>query len=235
MRRLLLILGGGLTAVLAGGAAWSAARQALWVASAPASRQAIDAAAAAVLAPAAWLLVGWLGAIAALAGVAAGPGRGSARANRLLARLAPAVLRRAAAGLAGASLAAGVWAGPALANPSPAPVPEATSFDWGPPSSAASPLPAPRVPPPAAEAGLPAEGAAVTVRPGDCLWRIAAASLASAGAAPSPAEIAAAWPRWYAANRSVIGDDPGLIHPGQRLTAPTPVPAPTPAPTQEHR
>ena len=126
MRRLLLILLGGLTAVLAGDAAWTTARQAAWVASAPVSRQtvdALDAAAAAVLAPAAWLLIGWLGVIAALAGVAAGPGRGSASAGRLLARLAPSVLRRAAAGLAGASLAAGAWAGPAFADPSPAPAP----------------------------------------------------------------------------------------------------------------
>ena len=237
MRRLLLISVGSLTAVLAGDAAWTTARQAAWVASAPVSGQtvdALDAAVAAVLAPAAWLLLGWLGVVAALAGVAAGPGRGSASAGRLLARLAPSVLRRAAAGLAGASLAAGAWAAPAFADPSPAPAPQVTSFDWGPPAqpaSAASPAPAPQSGPSADPRGPAGDGAAITVRPGDCLWQIAAESLASTGAAPTTAEIAAAWPRWYAANRSVIGDDPGLIHPGQRLTPPASVPTAT----QEHR
>jgi hypothetical protein len=34
-------------------------------------------------------------------------------------------------------------------------------------------------------------------------------------------DIAAAWPRWYAANRAVIGPDPGLIRPGQELMPPS--------------
>jgi nucleoid-associated protein YgaU len=34
------------------------------------------------------------------------------------------------------------------------------------------------------------------------------------------AEVAAQWPRWHAANRSVIGDDPDLLLPGQVLRAP---------------
>lgn len=241
MRRLLLISAGSLTSVLAGDAAWATARQAAWVASVPVSGptvDAVDAAAAAVLAPAVWLLLGWLGVVAALGGVAAGPGRGSASAGWLLARLAPRVLRRTAAGLAGASLAAGAWAGPAFADPSPAPAPQATSFDWGPPAqptSAARPAPAPQAAPSAGPRNPAGEGAAITVRPGDCLWQIAAAALASTGAAPSTAEIAAAWPRWYAANKSVIGDDPGLIHPGQRLSPPAPVATTTTTATQEHR
>lgn len=57
----------------------------------------------------------------------------------------------------------------------------------------------------------------VTVRPGDSLWAIAEAHL---GPGASEAEIAEAWPRWYAQNRGVIGDDPGLIHPGQVLVTP---------------
>ena len=258
MRRLLLILIGGATAVLACDAAWTAARQAAWVATAPVSRHAVDAASAAVLAPAAWLLIGWLGVIAALAGMAAGPGRGSASAGRLLARLAPRVLRRAAVGLAGASLAAGAWSGPAFADPSPAPppssapapasAPQATTFDWGPPAqpkASVSPAPALRPAPSAGPGGQPGGEATVTVRPGDCLWQIAAESLASTGDAPSAAEIAADWPRWYAANQAVIGDDPGVIFPGQRLTAPESVPtvpgpdtatrSPISPPTQEPR
>ena len=57
----------------------------------------------------------------------------------------------------------------------------------------------------------------VTVRSGDCLWRIAARRLRSA----SPAAIAAEWPRWWQTNRAVIGADPGLIQPGQHLARPT--------------
>ena len=55
------------------------------------------------------------------------------------------------------------------------------------------------------------------VHRGDTLWSVAARQL---GPDATPAEIARAWPRWYAANREVIGDDPGLILPGQVLTAP---------------
>jgi len=57
----------------------------------------------------------------------------------------------------------------------------------------------------------------VRVRPGDSLWLVAAHRL---GADASDADIAAEWPRWYAANRAVIGDDPARIEPGQMLDAP---------------
>lgn len=57
----------------------------------------------------------------------------------------------------------------------------------------------------------------IVVRPGDTLWAIAARSL-PAGA--SNRQVAASCARWYAANRAVIGDDPGLIRPSQRLTPP---------------
>ena len=36
----------------------------------------------------------------------------------------------------------------------------------------------------------------------------------------SDADRAAEWPRWWAANRDVVGDDPDLLRPGQRLVAP---------------
>jgi hypothetical protein len=58
---------------------------------------------------------------------------------------------------------------------------------------------------------------AVTVRAGDSLWSIAAAHLGNDATA---SQIAAAWPRWYAENRRVVGDDPTLIRPGQRLRPP---------------
>lgn len=59
--------------------------------------------------------------------------------------------------------------------------------------------------------------AEVVVRRGDTLWSIAARQLpAGAGAA----EIAEAWPELYAANREVVGENPSLIRPGQRLLVP---------------
>ena len=57
----------------------------------------------------------------------------------------------------------------------------------------------------------------VTVRRGDSLWSIAERHL---GATATDAEVARAWPEWYAANRAVIGDDPDLIHPGMQLVPP---------------
>ena len=61
------------------------------------------------------------------------------------------------------------------------------------------------------------DAAEVVVRRGDTLWSIAARQL---GADASEAEVAAAWPRWFAANRAVVGADPDLLLPGQVLRAP---------------
>lgn len=61
----------------------------------------------------------------------------------------------------------------------------------------------------------PREG--YVVRRGDALWNIAARHL---GAGASAADIAREWPRWYAANRSVIGPNPGLLRPGELLSPP---------------
>jgi nucleoid-associated protein YgaU len=67
-------------------------------------------------------------------------------------------------------------------------------------------------------ASPPAEPAGdVVVQPGDTLWSIAARRL---GPNASGSAITASWHAWYAANRSVIGSNPSLIHPGQRLTPP---------------
>lgn len=56
-----------------------------------------------------------------------------------------------------------------------------------------------------------------TVRAGDSLWGITADHLP---ADATDAEIAEAWPLVHQANRELIGDDPGLIHPGQVLSIP---------------
>jgi hypothetical protein len=58
---------------------------------------------------------------------------------------------------------------------------------------------------------------AVVVRRGDCLWSVVARSL---GPHASDARVAEQWPRWWAANRAVIGDDPALLLPGTRLHPP---------------
>ncbi|MGD9957618.1 MAG: LysM peptidoglycan-binding domain-containing protein [Candidatus Nanopelagicales bacterium] len=99
----------------------------------------------------------------------------------------------------------------------------------------ASPVPATSAPQPAAPAASPASPGAApatyVVRPGDSLWAIAARHL---GPSASDAAIAAEWPRWYRANRAVIGDDPGLIHVGTRLAVPSPRRTGTSA-SQHHR
>jgi nucleoid-associated protein YgaU len=55
-----------------------------------------------------------------------------------------------------------------------------------------------------------------TVVPGDTLWGLAATVEPQA----SPAQITALWQQWYAANRTTIGLDPGLLLPGQLLVLP---------------
>ncbi|WP_129667420.1 LysM peptidoglycan-binding domain-containing protein [Phytoactinopolyspora endophytica] len=57
----------------------------------------------------------------------------------------------------------------------------------------------------------------VTVAHGDTLWNIAADHL---GPDATPAEVAEEWPRWFQANRDVIGPDPDTIRPGVPLQAP---------------
>lgn len=58
----------------------------------------------------------------------------------------------------------------------------------------------------------------VAVVAGDSLWSIAARGL---GASPSDVDVALEWPRWYQANRAVVGDNPDVLLPGQVLTPPS--------------
>ncbi|WP_296666186.1 LysM peptidoglycan-binding domain-containing protein, partial [Demequina sp.] len=78
--------------------------------------------------------------------------------------------------------------------------------------TAATPTAEPRSstqePPPASRSTIH-----VVVR-GESLWSIAADAL---GTSATDADIAAAWPELYADNRDVVGADPHLILPGQRL------------------
>jgi nucleoid-associated protein YgaU len=57
----------------------------------------------------------------------------------------------------------------------------------------------------------------VVVRRGDSLWQIAGRALSGDA---TDAEIATEWPRWYEANRDVVGDDPDLLLPGTVLRPP---------------
>lgn len=122
------------------------------------------------------------------------------------------------------------------------PVADVGELDWpttpappGPPPAAVpKPVPEPEpapAPEPSAVRGAPVARAVpagevpageVVVRPGDTLWQLARSSLQqSSEAAPGTAEVAAAWPSWWAANRDVIGDDPDLLLPGTVLRPPT--------------
>lgn len=120
-------------------------------------------------------------------------------------RVAPVAIRRVAERALGVALvtsAAGVLAaGPALADGrTPPPWGEDGPFDR-----------------PVATTPAPARGPTVVVADGDTLWDIASRTL---GPRASPARVATEWPRWYAANRAVIGPDPSRIRPGQRLAPP---------------
>ncbi|HET6817416.1 MAG TPA: hypothetical protein VFH66_09365 [Mycobacteriales bacterium] len=141
-------------------------------------------------------------------------------ADRLLLlypRLLRTMLRTLAAGTLGIA-AAGIPS-PALAaspgdagHPRPPLVaperPAAEPFDW----------PSPDATPPPSTLRRPPSAPYVTVRHGDCLWSLAARSL---GRGATPAAVAAAWPRWWAANRSVVGTDPDALRPGERLRVPS--------------
>lgn len=115
--------------------------------------------------------------------------------------------------------------GPATAPPLPQespPLQEPPSH----PADSAAPEPGwqPTAPPPrhrSAPVSLVSRGSAapdvVVVRQGDTLWDIAARHL---GPEAGASRIAQEWPRWYAANRQVIGPDPDLILPGTQLVPP---------------
>ncbi|HEU5008686.1 MAG TPA: hypothetical protein VFT67_17065 [Jatrophihabitantaceae bacterium] len=198
-----------------------------------------DAVAGALAATALWLLAAWVavGLLAALAGRL--PGAAGVFAQRIAAVALPRALYRAAVGAAGlgvllspavASAAAphpGGTASAAASIPVPSPLTPTTSLRAPQlPVDSAPVAGSPAVHAPAVRSGDvhppagPGRGAGtpnVTVRPGDSLWRIAAAHL---GRAPTAARVAGAWPRWFAANRAVIGADPDLLVPGEVLHAP---------------
>lgn len=171
----------------------------------------------ALLAIVAWATVCWLalGALVALAGHV--PGLFGALARPLAARVAPAVVRRAVE----LAIGAGVVTTIALAQaPLAAATTSSVALSLDRPGAAPAATAAPAVDLDRPMASIPAASApnTVVVTAGDTLWSIAARRL---GPHATAAEIAAAWPRWHAANRAVIGPDPSVLRPGQHLVAPT--------------
>lgn len=167
---------------------------------------------------AAWLAVGT---VVSVVDLLRPTRRGRVPAPRLL---TPGLHHLVALGLGVALL------GVAVPSATTASVPLTAGSSTGPGVEAPDPGWAPSPPAPAVRTAAPADPLvvapprpgtaaehAVTVRRGDTLWDIAARHLPQGA---TDAEIAAAWPRWYEANSSTIGDDPDLILPGQRLVAP---------------
>lgn len=144
-----------------------------------------------------------LGALALLS-VAARWAAALARAGALAAARA----RRTATGAARTLGARGLLAAAAAAATSAA---TAASSTAAPAPVSGSPVPAP------VHRAHVATPTTHVVRPGDSLWAIAAQHL---GPGASDAAIAAAWPRWYDANRAVIGSNPSLLLVGTLLRVP---------------
>ena len=147
------------------------------------------------------LLVAWLAAATVLVVLAELPGAAGRSARRLALQLTPPVLRRLLMLSLSSTVSATGLTPAAATTPWPA-------LDW--PGAAPAPVTAVAVPPTGPDRQL-------VVAPGDCLWRIAAREL---GPTATTAAVSAAWPRWYAANRAVIGPDPDLLQPGMRLVPP---------------
>jgi hypothetical protein len=167
----------------------------------------------------AWALVGWLLLVAAGSLATRLPGTAGRVAAAGTRRVAPAAVRRLVEVSLGLTVAVGaLGASPAAASPQIPPPAAAATLDW--PAEPPSPVPSLDWNPGSADHVAPRSHVATTpvvVRPGDSLWSVAADHLPPCA---SNAQIARAWPTWWAANRTAVGADPDLIHPGLPLTPP---------------
>lgn len=169
---------------------------------------------------------------------------GNDRAAEITGRFSPAFMRRlalAALGLQllGAPLAqaasdpadpawsptsspavSAVWA-PAVAAksgvPTTPPSDEGMDPRWKPSAPVVDPGPLAAQPFRSARHQNATDSGHVIVRAGDSLWSIATREL---GGGASDVDVALEWPRWYQANKAVIGDNPDLLLPGQVLRPP---------------
>jgi lysylphosphatidylglycerol synthetase-like protein (DUF2156 family) len=182
----------------------------------------------ALLSLVAWCLAAWLAVTAALAGCSRVPGATGRITGAVLRRVAPATVRRAVEIALGLTIATGAACAPASASssaPGSGAVLQQAPHDEAP--AAAALVTAPSLDWPGAPA--PPGAGAVVVAPGDTLWHLAEHAL---GDGATPAQVALAWPAWWSANRHVIGEDPDLLRPGQRLAAPASPAPPGPPPTR---
>lgn len=170
----------------------------------------------------AWAVWAWGALGLALTAASALPGIVGGASRLILRVVLPAGARRSAALLLGLGL--GLTAPLAAVLPAVGPVASAAAStdtdvpDW--PGATTGQTTVPDWP-----AGTtPAESRPTADRvvvPGDCLWHIAADSLlGELGRLPSDREVAVAVDAWWRANADVIGPDPDLLVPGQRLRAP---------------
>jgi hypothetical protein len=191
-----------------------------------------DAALAELAMAALWFVAAWLGlglGATLLARVPGVLGRAGAAASR---RMLPAALRRLVAGSVGVGIVLAPVSAAMAAPTATAGHPAAAVAVRDPGAGHRLPAPVWPVGPPSvgtpetrqsrstgpSPGRQPAGTQPVHVRAGDSLWLIAARRL---GPSADASRVAATWPRWYRANRAVIGDDPDLIIPGQLLTPPS--------------
>jgi nucleoid-associated protein YgaU len=183
----------------------------------------VDAALAAVAGAVGVLCLLWCVVAIAAAVLSALPGVVGRTAESIASRITPALVRRAVAVALGTGLALAP-AAYASARVVPTPGPAAVAGTAAPftvriAGTVLASLPAtPTLPPLDWPATSTDPAAPVVVAPGDTLWAIAARALPPGA---SDAAIDAEWRRWYAANRSVVGPDPDVIYPGQRLVSPS--------------
>lgn len=177
-----------------------------------------------------WAGCVWIASAVVLVAVTGAPGVAGRIAARWSAALVPALARhavRSALGLAALAapiaVAQPVAAVPVSATliagtstvatrpPSPYPLPDVGRPPVRPPGDATQVTDTPD------DAMDGAAAVMITVEPGDSLWAIAEHHL---GPRATDRQIAAEWPRWFAANRDEIGPDPDHIVPGTMLRAP---------------
>jgi len=135
--------------------------------------------------------------------------------RRHLRRTAARVMPRIAHLIGGIIIGTATIAAPAMAAVDEHPALATVDLDRDAGASRASEAthPAPSAAPAAQSADASAGSSVYIVRTGDTLWDIAASRLDH----PTDAATTEAWKAIWRANRDVIGDEPGLIHPGQQL------------------